>query len=299
MLPLTRTRTLLVSSPETLHPTTPHTQPLPGITRTWFSLIHVRSPLLAESQLFSSPTGTEMFHFPASTSTQTMHSSAGNTTQPVLGSPIRTSSDQRFVDNSPRHNAASHVLHRLSMPRHPPYALNNQTIIQHTQTHTTTRAAHAQIHKTQKQSCKLTKQKILHNTTPQAHTNMRTRMRQRRKMLASTIQFSHNTPTPQQPHTTNSAVIIHVQANKTTTTTHNANAVRRPCAAPDTQQHANIPKTMFAEHLVTHPRHTKQKHPTLPVRIHPEIYTKQKSGSHTYGDINHQPTTVGTKTKAP
>ena len=138
MLPLTRTRTLLVSSPETLHPTTPHTQPLPGITRTWFSLIHVRSPLLAESQLFSSPTGTEMFHFPASTSTQTMHSSAGNTTQPVLGSPIRTSSDQRFVDNSPRHNAASHVLHRLSMPRHPPYALNNQTIIQHTQTHTTT-----------------------------------------------------------------------------------------------------------------------------------------------------------------
>mgnify|MGYP001756852389 CR=1 FL=1 len=118
-------------------------------------------------------------------------------------------------------------------------------------------------------------------------------------MLASTIQFSHNTPTPQQPHTTNSAVIIHVQANKTTTTTHNANAVRRPCAAPDTQQHANIPKTMFAEHLVTHPRRTKQKHPTLPVRIHPEIYTKQKSGSHTYGDINHQPTTVGTKTKAP
>ena len=56
---------------------------------------------------------------------------------------------------------------------------------------------------------------------------------------------------------------------------------------------------MFAEHLVTHPRRTKQKHPTLPVRIHPEIYTKQKSGSHTYGDINHQPTTVGTKTKAP
>ena len=39
------------------------------------------------------------------------------------GFPIRTSSDQRFVGNSPRHNAASHVLHRLSMPRHPPYAL--------------------------------------------------------------------------------------------------------------------------------------------------------------------------------
>ena len=289
MLPLTRTRTLLVSSPETSHPTTPHTQPLPGLTRTWFSLIHVRSPLLAESQLFSSPTGTEMFHFPASTSTQTMHSSAGNTTQPVLGSPIRTSSDQRFVDNSPRHNAASHVLHRLSMPRHPPYALNNQTIIQHTQTHTTTqRAAHAQIHKTQKQSCKLTKQKILHNTTPQAHTNMRTRMRQRRKMLASTIQFSHNTPTPQQPHTTNSAVIIHVQANKTTTTTHNANAVRRPCAAPDTQQHANIPKTMFAEHW-SH-THAAQSRSIQPCRCAStrNLYKTKKWQSHLR---RHQPPT--------
>ena len=74
--------------------------------------------------LFSSPTGTEMFHFPASTPTQTMNSPAGNTTQLVLGFPIRTSSDQRFVGNSPRHNAASHVLHRLSMPRHPPYARN-------------------------------------------------------------------------------------------------------------------------------------------------------------------------------
>ena len=79
-----------------------------------------------------------MFHFPAYTPTQAMNSPAGNTTQLVLGFPIRTSSDQRLVGNSPRHNAASHVLHRLSMPRHPPYALNNQTIIQHTQTHTTT-----------------------------------------------------------------------------------------------------------------------------------------------------------------
>ena len=75
-------------------------------------------------KLFSSPTGTEMFHFPASTPTQTMYSPAGNTTQLMLGFPIRTSSDQRSVGNSPRHNAASHVLHRLSMPRHPPYARN-------------------------------------------------------------------------------------------------------------------------------------------------------------------------------
>jgi hypothetical protein len=45
-------------------PTTPTTQPLPGITRDRFSHIRVRSPLLTESLLFSLPVGTEMFHFP-------------------------------------------------------------------------------------------------------------------------------------------------------------------------------------------------------------------------------------------
>ena len=51
------------STPQPL-PTTPTTQPLPGITRDRFSLIRVRSPLLTESLLFSLPAGTEMFHFP-------------------------------------------------------------------------------------------------------------------------------------------------------------------------------------------------------------------------------------------
>jgi hypothetical protein len=46
-------------------PTTPHTQHLPAITRARFRLLRFRSPLLTESQLFSLPTGTEMFHFPA------------------------------------------------------------------------------------------------------------------------------------------------------------------------------------------------------------------------------------------
>ena len=32
---------------------------------TWFGLVPVRSPLLRESRLISSPAGTEMFHFPA------------------------------------------------------------------------------------------------------------------------------------------------------------------------------------------------------------------------------------------
>ena len=40
-------------------PTTPATP-----KRHWFGLFRVRSPLLAESQLFSSPIGTKMFQFP-------------------------------------------------------------------------------------------------------------------------------------------------------------------------------------------------------------------------------------------
>src|SRR5215471_6116812 len=43
------------------------------------------------------------------------------------GYPIRTPWDQRSVDNSPRPIAASHVLHRLLVPRHPPSALSNLT----------------------------------------------------------------------------------------------------------------------------------------------------------------------------
>ena len=50
--------------PRNIHPTTPNTQPLPGIKRARFSLIRFRSPLLTESLLFSLPMGTEMFHFP-------------------------------------------------------------------------------------------------------------------------------------------------------------------------------------------------------------------------------------------
>ncbi len=50
--------------PSTAAPTTPQMQPLPGITHLRFSLIRFRSPLLSESQLFSLPMGTEMFHFP-------------------------------------------------------------------------------------------------------------------------------------------------------------------------------------------------------------------------------------------
>lgn len=54
-----------------------------------------------------------------------IHSGAGNPTSLGLGYPIRTPSDHSSVDNSPRTIAASHVLHRPLVPRHPPCALHN------------------------------------------------------------------------------------------------------------------------------------------------------------------------------
>ena len=54
-----------------------------------------------------------------------IYSPVSDTTSLVPGFPIRTSSDPRSVDSSPRHIAASHVLHRLPMPRHPPCALTH------------------------------------------------------------------------------------------------------------------------------------------------------------------------------
>ena len=50
--------------PSPSNPTTPHRQRHQALAPAWFGLIPFRSPLLRESQLLSSPRGTEMFQFP-------------------------------------------------------------------------------------------------------------------------------------------------------------------------------------------------------------------------------------------
>ncbi len=45
-----------------------------------------------------------------------------------VGFPIQTSSDQCLFASSPKLFAGYHVLHRLLLPRHPPYALIHLTI---------------------------------------------------------------------------------------------------------------------------------------------------------------------------
>ena len=52
-----------------------------------------------------------------------MYSQLDDAALPAPGFPIRRSAGQRLFSASPRLIAAVHVLHRLLLPRHPPYAL--------------------------------------------------------------------------------------------------------------------------------------------------------------------------------
>ena len=83
-------------------------------------LVPVRSPLLGESRLMSFPPATEMFQFAGFASRAYGFSTGyplrgGLPHSEIPGSPIARISPGLF--------AACHVLHRLSVPRHPPNAL--------------------------------------------------------------------------------------------------------------------------------------------------------------------------------
>ena len=56
-----------------------------------------------------------------------MNSAAGEWELPHTSFLIRRSPDQRLFASFPEHIAGYHVLHRLSMPRHPPYTLSSLT----------------------------------------------------------------------------------------------------------------------------------------------------------------------------
>ena len=57
-----------------------------------------------------------------------MYSVHSDRALPLPGFPIRRSPDQSLFNDSPKLIAVYRVLHRLSLPRHPPYALNSLTI---------------------------------------------------------------------------------------------------------------------------------------------------------------------------
>ena len=95
-------------------------QTLPVRTIRATGLVRVRSPLLAESLLMSFPPATEMFQFAGFAPygygfTARCRRSGGFPHSEILGLTL--------ARNSPRLIAACYVLHRLSVPRHPPDAL--------------------------------------------------------------------------------------------------------------------------------------------------------------------------------
>ena len=98
----------------------PHWRPQPP-PEGGFGLFRFRSPLLTESRLLSFPPGTEMFQFPGFASTPYAFRCRFPTSRE--GCPIRRSQSQCSVTSSSGLFAGSHVLHRLSTPRHPPHAL--------------------------------------------------------------------------------------------------------------------------------------------------------------------------------
>ena len=92
-----------------------------------FRLFRVRSPLLAESLLFSLPPGTEMVHFPGFASPS--YGFRGRYSGLArCGFPHSEIPGSQPACGSPRRIVACHVLHRLPAPRHPPYALSSLTI---------------------------------------------------------------------------------------------------------------------------------------------------------------------------
>ena len=82
-------------------------------------LFPVRSPLLRESLLISFPLGNEMFQFPKFASVNF----SINRWPRKAGFPHSDIFGLTLVFNSPKLFAEYHVLHRLLLPRHPPYAL--------------------------------------------------------------------------------------------------------------------------------------------------------------------------------
>jgi hypothetical protein len=110
------TRAGLASNPPTATAT--------ALTRPGFGLFPVRSPLLRESRLISTPRGTKMFQFPRFPSRAYGFSTRceGMTPRTLPHSGIPGSTP---ADGSPRLFAANHALHRLLAPRHPPCALRS------------------------------------------------------------------------------------------------------------------------------------------------------------------------------
>ena len=101
-------------------PATPHKHRRQAFTLMRFGLFPVRSPLLGESRLFSSPPGTKMFQFPGSRLRSLIDLGRGCLSITSNKLPHSEIPGSKPAYGSPRLIAAGHVLLRLLTPRHPP-----------------------------------------------------------------------------------------------------------------------------------------------------------------------------------
>jgi hypothetical protein len=102
------------------HPLWPRFPARSGSDACATGLVRVRSPLLAESLLMSFPPANEMFQFAGFASTAYGFSGRYSLRS---GFPHSEISGSKIAPISPKLIAGCHVLHRLSVPRHPPNAL--------------------------------------------------------------------------------------------------------------------------------------------------------------------------------
>ena len=166
-----------------------------------------------------------------------------------------------MIDNSPRTIAAFHVLHRRNVPRHPPCAPttnNNKKATLHPTTHT---------------------KHCMHNGARINQTKYK-----KKRLLASTIQFSHNTPTP---HATTTHRDNHLQPGQEqqhvpSQTPNNAPTHPNTLCQPHTTHHQiSIPDDYDAAHeqpraQASHPP-TKTNNQRTPATGRPFAPTKSKA----------------------
>ena len=178
-----------------------------------------------------------MFHFPAFPPHSLYIQLQVIRHDTVRGFPIRKSWSQRPVIDSTRLIADSHVLHRLLMPRHPPCALKNFN------TNQSLRLSNKTINKITKQP---------HKNTPKGLPAWSSY-----KMLAFTIQFPNNNPTPphHRPKNPKGPQKTSAQRHRTNTETPNP--------------HPQKDRTLVASKPNSMPNHTNHLAPT-PSFQHPQ-----------------------------
>ena len=110
-------------------PTTPRVQRYAPWHTRGFGLFRVRSPLLAESLLFSLPGATKMFQFAPYPPAALFYSRAGARVLNPGGFPHSEICGSTDICSFPQLIAACRVLLRLLMPRHSPCALHSLTLL--------------------------------------------------------------------------------------------------------------------------------------------------------------------------